>query len=280
LNDGLAAAAESAPMRVRTVLLAVLCAIAATAPLQAKELRVLAAGSLREVIGDLAQHYQMATGGAIAADFRPSGVLRGRIEQGDKADLFASADMGHPLKLLADGRAVRVAMFTRNALCGFALPKAGLTTANFLDRLLDPAVKLGTSTPKADPAGDYTWLIFRKADALHPGAYAALDAKAQKIVGGPGPTSGDPVADELKAGTIDVMIGYCSGRQRMAKAIPGIQAVDVPEQITAGPEYGLAVLKDADPQAQDLALYILSPQGQQIFAQFGFAPVGLPTPAP
>ena len=267
-------------MRLRTILLAMLCAIAMTGPLRAKELRVLAAGSLREVIGDLAQRYQTATGVTVSADFGPSGVLRERIEQGDKVDVFASADMGHPLKLLADGRAVRVAMFTRNALCGFALPKIGLATANFLDRLLDAAVKLGTSTPKADPAGDYTWLIFRKADALHPGAYATLDAKAQKIVGGPGPVSGDPVADGIKAGSIDVMIGYCSGRQRMAKAVPGIQAVDVPEPITAGPEYGLAILKGADPQAQDFALYMLSPEGQQIFAQFGFAPVGLPTPAP
>ena len=267
-------------MRVRTVLLAALCTLATTAPLRAKELHVLAAGSLREVIGDLAQRYQTATGVGVIADFGPSGVLRERIEKGGKTDLFASADMGHPLKLLADGRAVRVAMFTRNALCGFALPKTELTTANFLDRLLDPAVKLGTSTPKADPAGDYTWLIFRKADALNPGAYATLDAKAQKIVGGTASPSDDPVADGFRTGKIDVMIGYCSGRQRMAKAIPGIQAVDVPEPITAGPEYGLAILKDADPQAQDLALYVLSPEGQQVFAQFGFKPVGLPTPAP
>ena len=56
--------------------------------------------------------------------------------------------------------AIRVVMFTRNALCAFASPSAALTTANFIDRLLDPAVKLGTSTPKADPGGDYTWLMF------------------------------------------------------------------------------------------------------------------------
>src|SRR5215469_17998573 len=106
---------------------------------RADELRVLAAGSLREAIGEIGDRYRKATGIAVAADFSSSGLLRERIETGEKTDLFASADMGNPLKLLADGRAVRVDMFTRNTLCAFAAPKVGLTNANFIDRLLDPA---------------------------------------------------------------------------------------------------------------------------------------------
>jgi molybdate transport system substrate-binding protein len=268
---------------MRALLLAVAAIAAMTgSTAQADELRVLAAGSLREVIGEIGGRYQKATGVQVVADFGPSGVLRERIEKGEKVDLFASADMGHPLKLLADGRATRADMFTHNALCAFAMPKVGLTQANFVDRLLDPAVKLGTSTPKADPAGDYTWLMFRRADGIRPGAYATLDQKAQQIVGGPtnnAPVNGkDPAAAALLSGSIDVMIGYCSGRERMAKAVPELQAVEVPKEIAAGPEYGLAILKGADPRAEDLALFMLSPEGQQVFAQFGFAPVGLPTP--
>jgi ABC-type molybdate transport system substrate-binding protein len=255
-------------------------AVSMIAAARADEVHVLAAGSLREVIGEIGGRYTKATGTEITADFGPSGVLRERIEKGEKVDLFASADMGHPLKLLADGRATRADMFTRNALCAFAVPKVGLTSANFIDRLLDPATKLGTSTPKADPAGDYTWLMFHRAEAIHPGAYAILDQKAQQIVGGPtnnAPIDGkDPAATALSAGKIDVMIGYCSGRQRMLSAIADLQAVEVPKEIAAGPEYGLAILKGAAPRAEDLALYMLSPEGQQVFAQFGFAPVGLP----
>ena len=265
---------------MRLALLAVCSAAAMVGAARADELHVLAAGSLREVVGEIGDHYKKATGIAVTADFGPSGVLRERIEKGEKADLLASADMGHPLKLLADGRATRVDMFTRNALCAFATPKTGLTTANFVDRLLDPAVKLGTSTPKADPAGDYTWLMFHKIDALHPGAYATLDAKAQQIVGGPtnnAPVDGkDPAAAALLAGKIDVMIGYCSGTKRVQSQIANAQVVAIPKEVAAGPEYGLAILKGADPRAEDLALYMLSPEGQKIFAQFGFAPVGLP----
>jgi molybdate transport system substrate-binding protein len=251
----------------------------------ADELHVLAAGSLREVIGEIGDHYRQATGTTIAADFGPSGVLRERIEKGERTDLFASADMGHPVKLMAEGRASRVAMFTRNALCAIALAKTGLTMSNFLDKLLDPAIKLGTSTPKADPAGDYTWAMFERADTLRPGSFRTLDQKAQKIVGGPSnnaqannaPVGGkDPVVAALSSGQIDVMIGYCSGRKRLMPLLEDAQFVEPPKEVAAGPEYGLAVLKDSAPRTEDFALFMLSPDAQQLFARNGFAPVGLP----
>jgi ABC-type molybdate transport system substrate-binding protein len=208
--------------------------------------------------------------------------LRERIENGEHADLFASADMGQPLQLQSEGRAVRVVMFTRNKLCGFATQKVGLTTANFVDGLLDPAVKLGTSTPKADPGGDYTWAMFHRIDALRPGSYAILDKKAQQVVGGPtnnAPVGGKgPVVAAFANGRIDIFIGYCSGAKRLQSQMPELQAAEVSHAIATGPEYGLAVLKGADPRTPDLALFMLSPDGQQIFAQHGFSPVTLPAP--
>jgi len=42
-------------------------------------------------------------------------------------------------------------------------PIAGSRTP--ADIMLDPAVRLVTSTPKADPAGDYAEAIFAKLDA-------------------------------------------------------------------------------------------------------------------
>jgi hypothetical protein len=83
-------------------------------------------------MAEIGERYRATTGTTVTAEFGPSGLLRERIEEGNHADLLASADMGHPLKLLQDGRATRVVMFARNALCGVAVPKVGLTTANFL----------------------------------------------------------------------------------------------------------------------------------------------------
>src|SRR6516165_1017912 len=146
---------------MRILVLAMICAAWMIGAARADEIHVLAAGSLRDVIGEFGERYNEATGTIITTGFGPSGALRERIEKGERADLFASADIGHPLNLLADRRAIRIDMFTRNVLCAFAVPKVSLTSANFVDRLLDPAVKLSTSTPKSDPSGDYTWLMFR-----------------------------------------------------------------------------------------------------------------------
>jgi molybdate transport system substrate-binding protein len=268
-------------MVLSLLLLAALCVLPITDARASEELHVLAAGSLREVMGEIEEHYKKATGTTVTAEFGPSGLLRERVEKGEHVDLFASADMGHPLKLLQDGRAIRVAMFTRNTLCGVAVPQVGLTTENFLNRLLDPAVKLGTSTPKADPAGDYTWAMFRRADAIRPGSYAILSGKAQQIVGGPSNSAPvddkDPAVAALAAGRVDIVIGYCTSTKQRLSQMAELQVAEVPRDIAAGPEYGLAVLKGADPRACDLALLMLSIDGQQIFARYGFAPVALPT---
>ncbi len=60
-----------------------------------------------------------------------------------------------------------------------------VSAATLIDRMLDPAVKLGTSTPQADPSGDYAWEVFRRVDKLRPGSFVALEAKALKLTGGP-----------------------------------------------------------------------------------------------
>src|SRR5499427_6128406 len=246
-----------------------------------EELVLFGAGSLREAMTQIAADYQARHGGRVRTEFGPSGLMRERIERGERVDLFASADMGHPLKLREQGRATAVAMFTRNTLCAMALPQVGLTTANFLDKLLDPGVKLGTSTPRADPAGDYTWAMFRLADTLRPGSFAVLDTKAKQIVGGALPSasanSPDPIVTTLHDGVVDVFMSYCTGARPRLSYLPTLQIVDIPEALRVGPEYGVALLKEAQSTATSLMLYMLSVDGQATLAQFGFRPVGLPS---
>lgn len=59
----------------------------------AQQLHLLAAGSLREVLGEIGRQYRAGAGIEIVAGFGPSGLLRQRIEKGEHADLLASADM-------------------------------------------------------------------------------------------------------------------------------------------------------------------------------------------
>lgn len=252
-------------------------------PAAAGELVLFGAGSLRDAIGEVAAAYTAKTGTTVKTAFGPSGLMRERIEKGETADLFTSADMGSPLALNASGKAGPVAMFTRNALCAWARPEVGMTTETVLDRLLDPAVKLGTSTPKADPFGDYSWRLFELAERERPGSYAVLDAKARKIVGNstaPLPArADDPIVGAFRDGTIDVMLGYCTSARQRAGDIPGLAIVELPASLRVGAEYGLTVVRNAAPAASDLALFILSPDGQAILARYGFLPVGLPSRA-
>ena len=245
----------------------------------ADEVVLYGAGSLREVLSAIASDFTGRTGIEVRSAFGPSGLMRAKIESGDKVDLFASADMGHALKLREEGLAAAAMMFTRNRLCAFATREAGLTQANFADRLRDPAIRLGTSTPNADPGGDYTWSMFRLIDAMRPGAYATLDAKARKVAGNAvpiGPDAADPVAAAFRSGEINVMIGYCSGAKRNRDAIPGIEVIEVPEAYSVGPEYGLAVVRIDRPAAVALAFAIQSPEGQATLRSFGFAPIAAP----
>jgi molybdate transport system substrate-binding protein len=250
---------------------------------EGEDLVLYGAGSLREVMTQIASDYQAVRGTHVRTDFGPSGLMRERIQRGEKVDVFASADLGHPLQLQQEGRATIVVMFTRNTLCAVALPRLELTSGNFLDKLLDPGVKLGTSTPKADPAGDYTWAMFRLADRRRQGSFAILDKKAQQIVGGTLPhasgSNADPAITALRDGVVDVHISYCTSARLRMSQVPDLQLIEIPEPLRVGPEYGLALVRGANAAAAYLMLYILSLDGQATLRRFGFNPVGLPSPS-
>jgi molybdenum ABC transporter molybdate-binding protein len=261
-------------------LAAILTALAMSGAAAAETLTLYAAGSLHEAMTEIAQAFGTAAGVEVKTVFGPSGLLRERIEKGEAADVLASADLGHPLTLKQDGRAEVVVEFARNAVCAVSLKKLGLTSATMLSTLLDPAVRIGTSTPKADPLGDYTLELYRRAETVRPGAEKALLAKSTEIFGGAAnnaPVGGvDPVVAKLADGTADVVFAYCSGRERLMPMNANLVLTDLPPELRVGPEYGLAVLKGAAPKARGLALYILSPEGQAILAKHGFVPVALP----
>ncbi len=152
---------------------------------QGEGVRLHAAGSLRAALTEVARAFTAAHGVPVTLVFGASGLLRERLERGEPGDVFASANMEHPQALAQAGKAGPVVMFARNRLCALARPDVGATSDTLLDRMLDPAVTLGISTPRADPSGDYAWEVFRRAETLRPGSQARLEAKARQFVGGP-----------------------------------------------------------------------------------------------
>jgi len=235
---------------------------------------VHAAGSLREAFTEIASDHEARTGQKVALAFGASGLLRERIEKGEPAQVFASADTDHPQRLAARGGWLAPVVFTRNALCALTSEQISATPDTLLATLLRSDVRVGTSTPKADPSGDYAWALFRQADKIQPGAYAQLDAKALKLTGGadsPKPPAGRGtyawVMDQRQA---DVFLTYCTNAVAAQAEVPRLRVVQLPPALQVGAAYGLTVRADAPAAAQMFAEALRQPAAQAVLRRLGF----------
>ncbi len=208
------------PVRiVVAVMLGVLAAGPAAGAGEAVRLR--AASSLRGALTEIAQAFTRAYGVPVTLEFGASGLLRERLEKGE-----------------AGARQV------------LARPGLAVTSADLLNRMLDPTVKLGTSTPKADPSGDYAWEVFAKADAVRPGSRAVLEQKALQLTGGPAsprpPTNQSMYVSVVEQRLADLFLTYCTNAGAAARQVSGAQVVALPPALRVGADYGLTVLARAE----------------------------------
>ncbi|WP_022729315.1 molybdate ABC transporter substrate-binding protein [Fodinicurvata sediminis] len=256
-----------------SLLAAMAFGLAAT-PAAAEPVKLLAAGSLRAALSEASQTFTAAEGTEVANDFAPSGLLRERIMEGEAVDVFASANMKHPQAIAAE-RGGEVVAFARNRLCAIAQPDLEVTSDSLLEVMLREDVRVGTSTPKADPSGDYAFQLFDKAEAFQDGAAEKLKEKSLQLTGGPdSPQPDEPrsvygwVMEERRA---DLFLTYCTNAVLAAEEVPELRIIDIPENLNVGATYGLLVLSDSQ-GARSLADFILSPTGQSILQDYGFAP--------
>ena len=262
-----------------------LCLIIASHNVEAAEtVRLFAAGSLRAAMTDIARAFTAQYGVPVETTFGPSGLLRQRIEGGEMVDVFASADMQHPTLLMHAGKGGPVSVFIRNRLCALAQPDVVITSETVLDTILRPDIRLGTSTPQADPSGDYAWELFRRAEHIRPGSYSILDNKALKLTGGPQapqpPQGRSPYVWLVETRQADVFLTYCTNAVDTARQVAGLQIIQLPPELTIGADYGLIVLNNTKVPAWRLAVFILAPEGQQILTQHGFISGALPSQGP
>src|SRR5579863_7963268 len=99
-------------------------AVAAAAnPAPAQTVTIYAAGALKAFVGSMAKANEPSLAGLdLKPTFNSAGLLRARIEAGEKPDVFLSADMASPRKLAAEGRAVMPPIaFGRNRMCFYTL---------------------------------------------------------------------------------------------------------------------------------------------------------------
>lgn len=242
----------------------------------AVEIQLYAAGSLRAAMTDIANAFAAETGNRVQGKFGPSGLLEKEIADGAKAHVFASANMEYPRMLHRADKSGPVIRFARNTLCALVRPGLKIDGENLVDRLLDPSIKLGTSTPNSDPSGDYAFEVFRKIDTIRPGAGAILERKALKLTGSA--TSAVPPAGRstygwhIAEGRADIFLAYCTAAAEAKKQYSDQQIVELPRKLSVGADYGLTVIKGAPPGAEQFAQFVLLPAGQNILTGYGFAP--------
>ena len=262
---------------MRAAAIGIAAAMAAGSAAQAADpVRLLAAGSLRAALTEVADAWASEHNGAVSADFAPSGLLRARILGGEAADVFASANLEHPQAIAAE-RGGEVRAFARNTLCALAQPSLKVGSETLLATMLREEVRVGTSTPVADPSGDYAFELFDRAEALSSGATASLKAKALQLTGGQdsaqAPDGRNLYAWVMQEDRADVFLTYCTNAVLAVAEAPDLQIVQIPEALNVGAEYGLIVLSDTE-GARRFAEFILSEEGQAILVRFGFASPG------
>lgn len=241
-------------------------------------LTIYAAGSLCAALTEIARSFEQDQALKVQMTFGASGLLKDRIVGGERPQVFASANMAHPAALVSAGKADRVRAFTRNALCVLAAPGFSLQGKALAMRLLDADVRVGTSTPGADPSGDYAFSLFDRIEvtgAAGPGSAIRLKRKALQLTGGqdsPRPPAGASVYGELVAsGQADVFVTYCTNAALARRERPSLQVLDLPAAINVTAPYGLTLLTPVSAPAQAYARYLLRPDGQAILASHGFS---------
>ena len=232
---------------------------------------LMAAGSLRDAMNEIMRAYHAQGGAQFVVQYGPSGKLRQEIQAGKRVDVFASADIKHTDALAKTKLMGASKVFARNDLCVIARQKVGLNEKNLIQNLLQPSVRVATSTPVTDPMGDYTWQFFRNAEKQQPGAYAALDKKALKLSGATAPKPGEklPYITAFENNKTDAYVMYCTNAATTKKSLPHLLIVHIPVELNVPSAYGITP-HPASKQGEQFVRFVLSAEGQNILKKFGF----------
>ncbi|WP_040407122.1 molybdate ABC transporter substrate-binding protein [Amycolatopsis nigrescens] len=222
---------------------------------QAKTLTVFAAASLTESFGALEKRFEAENSGVdVKLSFDGSSKLAQQINEGAKADVFASADQNNMDKVVkADRAAGQPAAFATNRLAIAVAPGNPKAIKGFAD-LAMPELTVVACAPQV-PCGAAT-------DKVEQNSGVALKPKSEE-------SDVKAVLTKVIAGEADAGLVYVTD----ASSAPGkVDRVDFPEAAGAVNTYPIVTVRDA-PEA-DLARrfteFVLGAAGREELAKVGF----------
>jgi len=244
----------------------VLCALLLTCgSASAANLTVFAAASLSDAFTELGKAFDASSGNKTTFSFAGSQALRTQLENGAKADVYASANDAQYTPLVSRNLLPAGLPFVRNKLTLIA-PKnnPALRTLNDLTR---PGLKL-VIADRAVPAGDYTRRMLTAMDKA--GTYGKdFSARTLKNVVSE-ETNVRQVALKVQLGEADAAVVYASDVTPALR--PLVRVVALPGRFNQSATYPIGVVKgSASPEAAAaFVAYVQSAAGQRILKKWGF----------
>jgi len=241
-------------------------------------LTVFAASSLAEAFRELGHRLEQQTRGlSVTFNFAGSQQLALQLEQGAKADVFASADqrwMGHAQEhALVEGDPQ---VFARNRLV-VIVPKTNPARIGGLPDLARGGTKIVLAA-EAVPVGKYS------REALHnlasaSGFPASYDTRVLANVVSQ-EDNVKAVVSKVQLGEADAGIVY---RSDVTPAVARyVRTFDIPDQYNVLASYPIALVKGTKNQEAAAAFIslVLSDEGQRVLSQNGFLPATTAAPSP
>lgn len=234
------------------------------------EVTVFAASSLTDAFKEIGTAFEGANPGTkVTLNFGASSQLRTQLDQGARADVFASADQAQ-MDAARKGGSVSGAdhIFARNRLT-IITPKDNPRGIQGPCDLAKPGIKFVTSQPSV-PVGQYTVAMLDKGT----GDVCGTDFRAG--------VENNTVSQEdnvrqivakVQLGEGDAGVVYSSDVTPQVR--DQLEQVAIPDELNTLASYPIATTNGANPSGgQAFATYVLSPAAQDILATWGFIKAG------
>ncbi|OGO29741.1 MAG: molybdate ABC transporter substrate-binding protein [Chloroflexi bacterium RBG_16_54_11] len=232
-------------------------------------LTIYAAASLTEAFSDLGMKFEATNPGVkVEFSFAGSQVLRTQLEQGAKADIFASADHVN-MDWLVSEDLIEVDSyqdFVTNHLVAI-LPPENPGGVQGLGDLARPGLMV-VLADKSVPAGNYARQVLANlSDDTALGADYAAEVLRNVVSY---ETDVRQVVTKVELGEADAGIVYASD----AVAAIGLITLDIPDKYNVTAQYPIAILASShNPElARAFIEYVTSPEGIAIMSRWGFSP--------
>ena len=236
------------------------------------ELMVFAAASLTEPFTEIGKRLELSHPGLkVIYNFAGSPTLRTQLEQGARADVFASADtiqmeQARQSGVVQGDRPI----FVRNRLV-VIVPKANPGKVIEFRDLAKSGLKLDLANAKV-PVGNYSRQAISKASTDY-GADFDKQALANIISE---EDNVKQVVTKVQLGEVDAGIVYVS--DATPKVSKDIQTIPIPDAYNQIAAYPIALTKEVKNRvaAEAFIRFVLSAEGQAILQAHGFHPIKKP----